>query len=162
MKQVFSNSWKSSKQTRKQRKYRANAPLHILSKMISGHLSKTLRQKYNTRSISVRTGDEVKVMKGKFKGKTGKIAQVNIKKQKVTIDGLQNKKKDGTKINAYFDASNLQVEALKDDKRRFKRMKSKQTPKPEVKKETTVNAKPDKKSETKKVDTKVNKTEDKK
>lgn len=135
MKQTFSNSWKSSKQIRKQRKYRANAPLHILSKMMSSHLNKILRKKYNTRSITVRNGDEVKVMKGKFKGKTGKVTKVDIKKQRVTIDGLQNKKKDGTKINAYFDASNLQIESLKDDRRRFKRIKFKPVVKEEKKEE---------------------------
>lgn len=126
MKQVFSKSWKSSKQIRKQRKYRVNAPLHIASKMMGAHLSKILRKKYNTRSISIRKGDEVKVMRGKFKGKTGKIAQVDIKKQRVTIEGLQNKKKDGTKINVYFNASNLLIKTLnEDDKRRFKRMRPK-------------------------------------
>jgi len=39
---------------------------------------------------------------------------------------LQNKKKDGTKINVYFNASNLLIETLnEDDKKRFKRRKLK-------------------------------------
>ena len=126
MKQVFSNSWKASKQVRKQRKYRANAPLHIASKMMGSHLSKELRKKHIMRSVSIRKGDGIKVMRGKFKGKTGKISQVDIKKQRVAIEGLQNKKKDGTKINVFFDPSNLLIQTLnEDDKRRFKRMKLK-------------------------------------
>ena len=159
MKQVFSKSWKSSKQIRKQRKYRVNAPLHIASKMMGAHLSKILREKYNTRSISIRKGDEVKVMRGKFKGKTGKIAQVDIKKQRITIEGLQNKKKDGTKINVYFNASNLLIKTLnEDDKRRFKRRKLKVSREGTEKKieeiKTTENAKSDEKA-----DEKVSKTE---
>lgn len=150
MKQEFSKSWISSKQVRKQRKYRANAPLHILGKLLGGHLSKELRKKYGTRSITVRTGDEVKVMRGKFKGKTGKISKVDIKKQRITIDGLQNKKKDGTKINAFFDTSNLLVMNIKEDKKRMKNTKK-----------TTANVKSEKKlSEDKK--TEVKETKEKK
>ena len=73
MKKEFSTSWIGSKQPRKQRKYRHNAPLHIKSKMMGSHLSKELRKKYGTRSVRIRKGDEVKIMIGKFKGKTGKI-----------------------------------------------------------------------------------------
>ena len=93
-------------------------------------LSKELRKKHNTRSVSVRKGDEVKIMKGEFKGKIGKINKVNIKKQRVAIEGMQNKKKDGTKINVYFNSSNLQIQNLVEDKRRFKKIKdSKEKPK---------------------------------
>ena len=123
MKQDFSMKWKASEQVRKQRKYRANAPLHIQSKMLGSHLSKELRKKHETRAIGIRKGDEVKVLRGNFKGKTGKIGIVDIKKQRVTIDGLQNKKKDGTKINVYFNASNLMITNLNlEDKKRLKRI----------------------------------------
>jgi len=44
MKQKFSTTWKASKQPRKQRKYSANAPLHIKRKMLSANLSKTLER----------------------------------------------------------------------------------------------------------------------
>ena len=119
MKKKFSNSWDGSSQIRKQRKFRANAPLHIKSKMISAHLSKELRKKYGKRSFSLRKGDEVKIMKGAFKKKTGKISMVNTKKMKVAIEEIQRKKKDGTKINILFDASNLQIQSLNlDDKKR--------------------------------------------
>ncbi|PIN94603.1 50S ribosomal protein L24 [Candidatus Pacearchaeota archaeon CG10_big_fil_rev_8_21_14_0_10_30_48] len=146
MKQEFSNAWISSTQIRKQRKYRANAPLHIKSKMMGSHLSKELRKKYETRSVRIRKGDEVKIMIGKFKGKTGKIGDVNVKKQKVSIEGIQNKKKDGTKIAVYFNPSNLIVTTLNlEDKKRFKK-KNQETKKPEKQKE----AKESKKSETQK------------
>jgi len=67
MKQKFSTTWKASKQPRKQRKYSANAPLHIKRKMLSANLSKPLREKHKIRNIEVRKGDKVIIMRGKFK-----------------------------------------------------------------------------------------------
>ena len=70
-------------------------------------------------------------MKGKFKKKTGKISVVDLKKRKAAIEGIQTKKKDGTKINIWFDASNLQIQDLYlDDKKRFKRKKRTEKNKP--------------------------------
>jgi len=127
MKRKFSKSWLGSKQIRKQRKYLANAPLHLKRKMISSHLNKELRKKYGKRSIPICKGDEVKVMVGKFKGKTGKISIVNIKKQKVAIEGIQRKKKDGAKLNVFFNASNLLIQSLNlNDKKRIKEIARKE------------------------------------
>lgn len=112
MKKKFSVEWNSSKQPRKQRKYRANAPLHIKHTFMSANLAKLLRKKYNKRSFELKEGDMVKVMRGKFKTKTGKISIVNLKKLKVTIEGIQTQKKDGTKINVFFHPSNLQITEL--------------------------------------------------
>ena len=80
MKTKFSSSWRRSSQPRKQRKYRYNAPLHIKQKFVSTHLSKNLRDKYKKRNINLRKGDSVKVMRGQFKNKSGKVEEVNLKK----------------------------------------------------------------------------------
>ena len=112
MKQEFSMKWRSSRQRRKQRKYLANAPLHVRHKMMAAGLSDELAKKYNRRSFPVRKGDNVKVLIGKFKGKTGKISGVNLKKLKVSIDGIQNQKRDGTKVNILFNTSKLQIQEL--------------------------------------------------
>jgi large subunit ribosomal protein L24 len=89
MKNKFSKKWIESKQPRKKRKYLANAPLHLKKKMLSVHLSKELREKFKTRNVVVRKGDHVKVLRGKFKGKTGKIISVDIKKVKIMPSNLQ-------------------------------------------------------------------------
>lgn len=119
MKKEFSTSWKASRQTRKQRKYRFNAPLHIKSKFLAANLSKELRKKYSKRNIEVRKGDTVKVMRGEFKKRTGKVASVDLKKVRIVIEGLQKKKKDGTKVNVYFHPSNVQILDIKEDKFRL-------------------------------------------
>ncbi len=124
MKQKFSKHWKSSKQPRKQRKYLANAPLNVKRKFVSVSLSKELRKKHGKRNIPVRKGDVVKIMKGKFKKKQGKVTKVELKKSKIIVEGIQIKKTDGSKVNAPLRASNLQIIELNlEDKKRFKRMK---------------------------------------
>jgi large subunit ribosomal protein L24 len=112
MKQKFSTKWKASKQPRKQRKYLANAPLHLRKKFLSVNLSKELRKKQKKRNIVVRKGDTVKVMRGKFKKKQGKVLSVDLKKIKLTIEGIQIKKQDGSKINVKMRPSNLQIVEL--------------------------------------------------
>ena len=107
MKTKFSSSWIRSKQPRKQRKYRYNAPLHIKQKFVSAHLSKDLREKYKRRSITLRKGDNVKVMRGQFRNKTGKIDEVNVKKTLVYVSGIEIAKKDGTKARYPLNPSNL-------------------------------------------------------
>lgn len=137
MKKKFSKHWKASKQPRKQRKYLANAPLHIRKKFLNSNLSKELREKYKRRSLRVKKGDKVKIMKGKYKKKTGKITEIKIKNSKVYIEGIQVKKQDGSKTNIPFKASNLQIIELNlDDKKRFKRIEKTEKEIPKIKKET--------------------------
>lgn len=122
MKKEFSKHWKSSKQPRKQRKYRAKAPLHIKRKFVGINLSKELRKKYGKRNMVVKKGDVVKVMRGKFKGKQGKITEVKLKISKVAIEGIQVKKMDGSKVNVRLQPSNLQIIELNlEDGKRMKK-----------------------------------------
>lgn len=125
MRKKWSKSWKSSKQPRKQRKYRYNAPLHIRHKMMAAHLSKELRQKYKKRSMPVRKGDKVKVLRGQFKGKIGEIEEVDMKKYKVYIKGVELKKKEGGRVIRYpISPSNLLILSLVSDKRREEVLKN--------------------------------------
>jgi len=112
-------SWKSSVQPKKQRKYRENAPLHIKHRLLSVNLSKDLKKRYSTRNLEIRKGDTVKVLRGQYKNKSGVINNVNLKKLKVSVDGIEKVRKDGTKTFYPFDPSNLQItELFVDDKKR--------------------------------------------
>ena len=95
MKSAFSPDWKSSKNVRKQRKYIANAPLNIKQKFIAAPLSKSLREKHKMKTMTIRKGDKVKIMRGQFKSKTGKIESVMLKKTRATVDSIFFNKKDG-------------------------------------------------------------------
>ena len=136
MKQKFSKKWIASKQPRKQRKYRAKAPLHIKRKFVGVNLSKELRDKHGKRNLPVRKGDTVKIMRGKFKNKKGKVTTVNIKTSKIIIEGIQVKKKDNSKANIKLQPSNLQIiELFLEDKKRIKNSTKKTEEKPkEIKK----------------------------
>jgi large subunit ribosomal protein L24 len=125
MENKFSTSWNASKQPRKQRKFRFNAPLHIRGRMIMSLLSKDLRKKYDVRSLRIRKGDKVKIMRGQFKGKEGKVERVDLKKYKIIIDNAEVLKKDGSKTFYPIDPSNVMiVDVNNDDKRRFAKLKS--------------------------------------
>jgi large subunit ribosomal protein L24 len=109
MRKEFSKAWKASKQPRKQRKYAANAPLHIKRKKLTVNLSKELRKGNGKRSKIVRKEDKVKIMVGKFKGKTGKVTGIFTKIGKVEIEGIQVKKQDGSNVLVKLQPSNLQL-----------------------------------------------------
>ena len=99
-----------------------NAPLHLKQKLLGVHLSKELREKYKTRSIELRKGDKVKILKGNHKGKLGKISRIRITTQKVYIEGMDTVRKDGNKVLVPFKASNLMITELElsDKKRKTK------------------------------------------
>jgi len=122
MKKEFSTAWKASKKPRKQRKYLANAPAHIKNKLMGAHLSKELKGKHSKRTTTVKTGDQAKVLRGQFKGKSGKVERVDTKKSKVYITGVEFSKKDGSKAMYPIHASNLIIEELNmTDKKRIKK-----------------------------------------
>ena len=122
MKQTFSTKWKSSKQARKKRKYIAKAPLHIKQKFISAHLSKELAKKHSKKSVKIRKGDKVKLVRGQFKNKTGKVERVMLKKSRIYIENIQNLKADGTKSFYPVHPSNVIITELdlSDKKRKNK------------------------------------------
>lgn len=120
----FSNSWKSSVQPRKQRKYVYNAPDHIKGKFLSAHLSKELKEKHNIRSIRVRVGDTVKVVRGQFKGKTGEVEAVDIDKTKLFVAGVELSKQESGKVKYPVHPSNVVITKMKNDARRIKDKKT--------------------------------------
>ncbi|HLD00441.1 MAG TPA: 50S ribosomal protein L24 [Candidatus Nanoarchaeia archaeon] len=136
VKTKFSTHWKKSTQPRKQRKYRLNAPLHLKKKLVNVHLSPELRKKYGLRNIQIRKGDKVKVLRGQFKKQEGKVDRVLIKKERVSVNGVEYIKKDGTKILALLVPSNLLlIELDLSDKKRKQKIESKSAPQKEVKTE---------------------------
>lgn len=132
MKSKFSNTWNKSTQPRKQRKYIVNAPNHLKRKLLSAPLDKKLREKHKIKSIEVRKNDEVKVMRGKYTKKTGKVSTVDTKNTRVQIEGITIPKKDGETAPVWFHPSNLKIITLDDSDN--KRMNKTKTPKKETEK----------------------------
>jgi large subunit ribosomal protein L24 len=128
MKTKHSTAWVASTQPRKQRKYRYNAPLHIKGTFLGAHLSKDLRVKHGIRTLRVRTGDKVRVLRGQFKAREGKVERVDVKTSKVYVAKVETLKKDGaTRVPYPLDASNLLIVELDTtDKRRIEGLKARE------------------------------------
>ena len=101
-----------SKKTRKQRKRRENAPHHRKRKIMSSHLADNLIDKYDVRSLPVREGDEVEVMRGAWKGHIDKVAQVDRRNEKVYVENITVQKADESKEPYGIHPSNLKITKL--------------------------------------------------
>jgi len=82
------------------------------------NLAKELRAKYSKRSIRIRTGDKVKIVRGQFKGREGKIDRVDTYKLKIYLEKIEISKKDGSKALFPLDPTNVTVTELVEDKKR--------------------------------------------
>ena len=135
--------------------YRAS---HVIkSKQISSPLSKELQKKYSKKSVRVVEGDNVKIVRGEFKGVDGKIAKISVKLNSIAIEGVKKEKTKGEKFDVYVHSSNVIVTSLSsDDKWRIAKLEGKEYSK---KKEPA--KKIEKEAETKTKETKVEKTADK-
>jgi len=116
----------ASKQPRKQRKARYNAPLHERGSLMHSMLAKDLREKYQKRSTRVIHGDTVKVMRGSYAGHEGVVDTVLMKSLQIIVDGVVIKKADGTEVPRPVDPSNVMIIRLNlDDNRREEILKRK-------------------------------------
>ncbi len=82
----------------KQRKAFFNAPLHIRQKFMAAPLSRELREKYGVKRLPVRKGDVVRIMRGNWRGHEGKVVDVDLKRIRIFVEGVQIKKADGTPV----------------------------------------------------------------
>jgi len=140
-----------------------NAPLSVRSKLLCGHLSKDLKNKYHKRSIRVTEGDTVKVVRGEFKGVSGKVTQVSTLKNGVAVEGIKKEKLKGGNLDVFIHTSNVIVTDLNtEDKWRTAKLEGKSAkPAKEAKPaapKPTPKPKTDKKEAPKKQDTKETKT----
>jgi large subunit ribosomal protein L24 len=82
------------------------------SKQLGSALSKDLHKKYGKRSVRVIEGDNIKIVRGEFKGVDGKISKISTQKSSVSIEGIKKEKTKGDKFDVYIHTSNLVVTSL--------------------------------------------------
>ena len=129
----------------------------ILNKQICAPISKDLRKKYSRRNIRIITNDTVKVMRGEYKGLTGKVTKISIESSGVAIEGNKKEKLKGEKIDVYIHSTNMIITSLNtDDKWRLKILEKKpkskiKSMKEEAKKKNEVKSTAKKKDEVKSV-----------
>ncbi|WP_100182162.1 50S ribosomal protein L24 [Candidatus Nitrosotenuis aquarius] len=106
--------------------YQASQSLR--SKLLCGHLSKDLKNKYHKRSVRVTEGDTVKVVRGEFKGVSGKVTRVSAMKNGVAVEGIKKEKLKGGNLDVFIHTSNVIVTDLNtEDKWRAAKLEGKST-----------------------------------
>ncbi|MBI4894537.1 MAG: 50S ribosomal protein L24 [Candidatus Aenigmarchaeota archaeon] len=114
--------------------------------VLAAHLSKELRKQYKRRSMSLRKGDEVKIIRGEHFGKVGEIVDIDLKKYMIFVNGVTIKRTVGTEKQVAIEPSNVVITSMKlDDNMRqrilLRKVKEVVVPKKEVKVEPKVEAK---------------------
>jgi len=134
---------------KKQRRKLYQAPLHERYRRFSSPLSSELRTSHNTRSVPVRSGDTVRIMRGDYKGFEGKVTGVDREKYRIFVEGVTRDKVDGTTVSVPIHPSKVMITRLNlDDKWRTEALKRKsagkeaELPKKEPEKPPEEEAKP--------------------
>ncbi|WOO80912.1 60S ribosomal protein L26-1 [Vanrija pseudolonga] len=103
---------------RKSRKAHFSASSGEKRKIMSSSLSKELRAKHGAKSIPVRKDDEVLIVRGKYKGREGKVTQVYRKKWVIHVDRVHIEKSNAATAPIGISPSNVVITSLKLDKDR--------------------------------------------
>jgi large subunit ribosomal protein L24 len=101
----------------KQRKMLFNAPAHIRHKLMAAPLSPELLAQRGVKTLPVRKGDTVRIVRGDHKGFEGKVSRVDLKHFRVYLEGLTREKVDGTAVFVALHPSKVMIRSLSlDDK----------------------------------------------
>ncbi len=90
-----------------------------LKRTLNARLSDALREKYKRRSLAVRKGDTVKILRGDFRNIEGKVTAVYPKEGRIAVEGVTREKVKGGTVQLTIHASKVMLTNLNlDDKRR--------------------------------------------
>ncbi|MGY5855265.1 MAG: 50S ribosomal protein L24 [Candidatus Thorarchaeota archaeon] len=109
----------SSKSPRKNRRRVRNAPMHERKKLLKARLDEFLQEEYGLRSLVVKKGDLVRIMRGQFRDTESKVTMVSYKKGVVYLDNTTITKADGKEAAVPIHPSNIMLVKLElDDERK--------------------------------------------
>jgi large subunit ribosomal protein L24 len=80
--------------------------------LMRSNLSRRLRERYGVRSVTVRKGDTVKILRGDFAGIEGKIIETDRKNRRVTVEGVTREKVSGEQVRVPVHVSKVTVTSL--------------------------------------------------
>ncbi|MEE9237028.1 MAG: 50S ribosomal protein L24 [Thermoplasmata archaeon] len=104
-----------SRSPRRQRRRIYQTPHHRRGKLLSAHLSPRYledRKVNYPRSLPLRKGDTVRVMRGSHEGEEGKVTDVDRNGIRVFVEGVTVSKADGTEVGKPIHPSNLMITKL--------------------------------------------------
>jgi large subunit ribosomal protein L24 len=99
--------------------------MHERRHLMKCRLDEFLQEEYGLRSLVVKTGDLVKIMRGQFRDTEGKVTAVNYKKIRVFTDSATLTKADGKEAAVPIHPSNLLLVKLELDDERKQLIESK-------------------------------------
>jgi large subunit ribosomal protein L24 len=105
-----------SKQPRKQRKALYTYKNHQRSKLLSTRVADFVREEYGIKSLPLRVGDEVRVVKGEFRDFEGEVIEIT-KNQRAKIKEATFDKADGTQFHPSIHISKLIITKLGKEKK---------------------------------------------
>ncbi len=109
----------SSKSPRKQRRRIYKSPLHTRKRLLKCQLDEFLREDYGLRSLVVKKGDLVRIMRGQFRDTEGKVVRVDYSNVRVYVESGTTTKADGKEVQIPLHPSNLKITQLElDDERK--------------------------------------------
>ncbi len=110
----------SSKAPRKQRRSIRNDPIHANKKRLRCKLDEFLAEEHGIKSLVIKKGDLVRVMRGQFRDTEGTVTRVSYGKARVYVDSATTTKADGKEANIPIHPSNLLIVKLSmnDDRKR--------------------------------------------
>lgn len=109
----------SSKAPRKQRRRIMNAHIHERKNLLKARLDEFLTEEYGLRSLVIKKGDLVRIMRGQFRDTESKVTLVSYKKGVVYLDNTTITKADGKEAAVPVHPSNLMLVKLEmDDERK--------------------------------------------
>jgi large subunit ribosomal protein L24 len=95
------------------------SPIHANKRRLRCHLDEFLQEEYGLRSLVVKKGDLVRIMRGQFRDTEGKVIRVSYADGLVYLDSASITKADGKEVNVPVHPSNLMLVKLElDDERR--------------------------------------------
>ena len=87
--------------------------------MMRAPLSKDLRSQYGFKTASLRKGDTALIARGDYTGHEGKVSSLILSRMRITVEGVNIKKMDGTNKFVYISPSKVTITKLDlSDKRR--------------------------------------------
>ncbi len=103
---------------RKSRKAHFTAPSSVRRVIMSAPLSKELKEKHTVNAVPIRKNDIVKITRGSWKGREGKVTQVYRLKYCIYVEKVTRDKVNGQSVPIPIHPSNVEVTKLHLDKDR--------------------------------------------
>jgi large subunit ribosomal protein L24 len=94
-----------------------NASGSRVNRLLSAPLSSGLQSRHGVKSLPVRKGDTVRIVRGDFTGIEGKVTEVDRTRYRLYVEGVTRDKVSGTSTKMTVHASKVQITNLSLDDR---------------------------------------------